>query len=547
MPIVLDETTRAAYLAESLASSRAALVVSALTGIVSVEVRDGSDVLRASGTMAAPWATSSGATITVGQVTGAGITVSSGGVPDAKWYCQFKAGSRFVRGTFGVSTSSADFRWSLATFQTGSRGTLAAVALTATGSGDVAPLLYESNVTGSGRYLGSFRLPDSGLPSPNNFSGSSLRSGGAAAWFNETGGLNGTGSLFVMGRNTNAAGRVAEVSIPNPVNLITTAISGLPRAQFLSASPYFFDLSSGGAQQVLPSGGIDVVSGGFMRYGGNFYQSWGADYQGANTAATTFKKAGESLESGVATGPFAFASNVIDATTSTSPIWHRASYGAIPLEWQTRLGGKVIASYVQYSNPEPIGNGPALFAVDPDLIGVVFPAPSNILAGYSTQNALEVVPRGSQGTNWMRGVSSAYGVFFPTGSGTVVVATKFGEGVRLYGTTGLPDEDFGITIVDPVLPDKGDHAYPYVIRMLAYRATDLEAARNGALAPYQVRPYTQWTVNLPLALGQASSELDGTGTCGVAFDASSNKLYLIERETKRSINDPIVHVYQVSF
>jgi hypothetical protein len=74
-------------------------------------------------------------------VTGAGLLVTSGGAPDANWYCQFKGGARFVRGTFGVLGEARDFVWSLASFQTGSRGTLGTVALTATGSAAGGPAL----------------------------------------------------------------------------------------------------------------------------------------------------------------------------------------------------------------------------------------------------------------------------------------------------------------------------------------------------------------------------------------------------------------------
>ena len=134
MAILLDQTTKAEYDALSLASARASAVVAALSGTVVVEVFSGTDTLMASGTMAAPWATSSGATITVGEVTGVGLLVTTGGAPDASWYCQFRSGSRFVRGTFGVLGSGRDFVWSLASFQAGSRGTLGTVVLTAVGT-----------------------------------------------------------------------------------------------------------------------------------------------------------------------------------------------------------------------------------------------------------------------------------------------------------------------------------------------------------------------------------------------------------------------------
>jgi hypothetical protein len=153
--ILLDTVTKGEYDALALASARASAVVSALGSSVVVEVYDGSDVLRASGTMANPWATASGATVTVGEVTGAGLLVTSGGAPDANWYCQFRGGSRFVRGTFGVLGEARDFVWSLASFQTGSRGTLGTVVLTATG-------LPDGGVTNRPemQYVGAFRLPN---------------------------------------------------------------------------------------------------------------------------------------------------------------------------------------------------------------------------------------------------------------------------------------------------------------------------------------------------------------------------------------------------
>jgi hypothetical protein len=147
MAILLDQTTKAEYDALSLASARASAVVAALSGTVVVEVYSGTDTLMASGTMAAPWATSSGATITVGEVTGVGLLVANGGAPDATWYCQFRSGTRFVRGNFGVAGSGRDFVWSLASFQAGSRGTLGTVVLTAGGAAGVSAAVPTDYVT----------------------------------------------------------------------------------------------------------------------------------------------------------------------------------------------------------------------------------------------------------------------------------------------------------------------------------------------------------------------------------------------------------------
>lgn len=129
----MDATTWAAYSAALTAGERAAIVVAALTGTVVVEVVDGVGAVRASGTMIAPWASStSGGAITAGEVTVSGVLVSAGGSPDANWWCRFRSGTRFVRAPFSLVGGGGAYTWSFGTFATGARGTLGTVTMTAT-------------------------------------------------------------------------------------------------------------------------------------------------------------------------------------------------------------------------------------------------------------------------------------------------------------------------------------------------------------------------------------------------------------------------------
>ena len=129
----MDTTTWAAYSAALTAGERAAIVVAALTGTVVVEVVDGTGAVRASGTMIAPWASStSGGAITAGEVTVSGVLVSAGGSPDANWWCRFRSGTRFVRALFSLVGGGGAYTWSFGTFATGARGTLGTVTMTAT-------------------------------------------------------------------------------------------------------------------------------------------------------------------------------------------------------------------------------------------------------------------------------------------------------------------------------------------------------------------------------------------------------------------------------
>ena len=69
MSATFDATTTAAYAAANTAAERSALIVAALTGTISVKVFNGSNTEMGSGTMDTPWATASGDTVTVGEVT----------------------------------------------------------------------------------------------------------------------------------------------------------------------------------------------------------------------------------------------------------------------------------------------------------------------------------------------------------------------------------------------------------------------------------------------------------------------------------------------
>ena len=128
----MDSTTLAAYDAATTNAGRAQAIVAALAGTVSIEIFDGSNLMRASGTMQAPWASSSGLSITIGEVSNAGIVVNSGGTPDPNWYIQFRSGTRYVRAPFGVMGSSAAYRWSLPQFTTNMRGTIGTATMLAT-------------------------------------------------------------------------------------------------------------------------------------------------------------------------------------------------------------------------------------------------------------------------------------------------------------------------------------------------------------------------------------------------------------------------------
>lgn len=134
MSATFDATTTGEYSAATTAAARSAVIVAALTGTISVKVFNGSNTEMGSGTMAAPWATASGATVTIGEVSS--FTVGTTATPDSNWYIRFQnaGATRWVRGSFGLAGSGQDFTWSLDTWTATHTGTIGTATITTTGN-----------------------------------------------------------------------------------------------------------------------------------------------------------------------------------------------------------------------------------------------------------------------------------------------------------------------------------------------------------------------------------------------------------------------------
>jgi predicted small secreted protein len=156
--ITLDSTTRAAYLAESTLADRAQAVLDALADPVSIKVYNGASEVG-SGTMATPWATRNAGVLTTGEVTS--FAVTSSGTPGPGWTLRFESGSRWIRGTFGLTGSGSDFEWSLPTWSAGQSGRISTIVINATNEGLVtvtgtgAITLGEVTVAGTGTAVGT--------------------------------------------------------------------------------------------------------------------------------------------------------------------------------------------------------------------------------------------------------------------------------------------------------------------------------------------------------------------------------------------------------
>jgi hypothetical protein len=123
----LDSTTLAQYAAASTYDARAQAIMSALPDVVEVKVYN-AGALVGSGTMSTPWATIAGPVITVGSI--ASFIVQTTGTPNpSTWYLRFESGTKWLRGTFGLTGSGADFTWSRPIWKAGQRGKIGAVTI----------------------------------------------------------------------------------------------------------------------------------------------------------------------------------------------------------------------------------------------------------------------------------------------------------------------------------------------------------------------------------------------------------------------------------
>lgn len=145
----LDPTTQASLEAAATPNARAAAILSALSGTITITVRDGAGATKGSGTMAS-FGTQSANVIVLNDVTS--FTVSETGTPDpATWTIEFaNAGGRSVKGTFGLYTSPvAEFKWSLDSWENGQSGTIASAYCTVRKNEVLSDATDEFNVTGA--------------------------------------------------------------------------------------------------------------------------------------------------------------------------------------------------------------------------------------------------------------------------------------------------------------------------------------------------------------------------------------------------------------
>jgi hypothetical protein len=382
-----------------------------------------------------------------------------------------------------------------------------------------APLLYASDLV----YQGAFRLPQ------GTFGSSSFDYGGTALTFNPV-----SGSLFMVGHPWQQ--QVAEVSIPSPGS---RDLASLPTAAVIQP---FADPTEGRMSAVGFNPGSDTpVVGGLLAYGNRLYESVYLYYDASASQVRSHFVSGLNLSAtGDVSGPYQVGDrNVLPGMPGAG--FFDGYMALVPNEWQSALGGPVLAGNCCIPIISRTSYGPAAFAIDPAALGTVDPLPASPLVYYPGQHPT-LGDWDSSGTLF-NGASQTTGVVFPQGTRSVLFFGRVGLGSFCYGeSTSDPSLDGAAApggdryCYDPADSSKGTHGFPYAYFVWAYDALDLAAVRSGQRQPWEVQPYATWTLDLPFAASHAA-------ILGAAYDPTTNRIFLSQAYGDGSM--PLVQVFSL--
>ncbi len=381
------------------------------------------------------------------------------------------------------------------------------------------PLLTAGNLV----YQGAFRLPATD-------DGGSFSFGGAPLAYNPAG-----NSLFV-GSYTQL---MAEVTIPTPVN--SPDVAALPFATYRQG---FADPVEGHRAEVGDGAGLNglLVSGGAL-FGtvSVFYDANGAQ------AVSHYRRATDLAQASF----FGFkaiwqpsAADVANGVPASGTGFASGYLAAVPAAWQPLLGGPAVSGQWGLPIISRESYGPALVAWDPSSLGA---ADGKALLYYTSLHAT-LGPWANSGPLW-GGTDVQGGVALVDGTRSALFFGRHGTGTFCYGEgTGtqalvgtINPGDGSLYCYDPTSSDKGQHAYPYVFQVWAYDLNDLAAVKAGAKQPWEVVPYTTWTLPLPTAA------LSWKGLAGVGYDAAHRLLYVSQLQADQDgyASRALVHVFGI--
>jgi Putative Ig domain len=426
-------------------------------------------------------------------------------------------------------------------------------------------------------WQGSFRVSDQSFGSDFACGGTSCATfayGGSALAFRHNA-VTGQDSLFLVGHDQGQL--AAEIGIPalgTGPTLTDLAVAGVMQG--------FADPTEGQMESVNAGSGTAKKIGGLLVYQNKLYSTVYDFYDGASTQLTSHFVSGlDFAVAGDAVGPQRVKFCLTD-TDCLRAGFLDGYFGLVPSEWQAALGGPVLNGNCCLNVIGRTSWGPAAFALDPAQLGVAdglgqlpdvlakplvyyfsdgsSPADAtgnfHALAEDVLRPADPVYPvdDACHNTSALFNCSSEVrGIVFPQGTRSVLFFGRQGLGTICYGQ-GTSDKTLHGQLVptevdvnycfDPADHNKGFHAWPYAHYVWAYDANDLKSVRDGLVAPWDLKPYKVFQLNLPFdaTFGDATDS-QSRRIGGAAYDPATGRIFLSQMfDDGRT---PVIHVFKL--
>lgn len=379
------------------------------------------------------------------------------------------------------------------------------------------PLLQQGDLV----YEGAFRVPSGTYGTEE---GSYFSYGGTALGYDPI-----RNGLFMTGMGWYQLS--AEIGIPQIIK--SENLDDLATAPMLQN---FTDVTEGRRKSIMTNindaaNGVNL--GGHLVYNGKLYvTAWGYYVNAGAANSSHFVSSTDLSQTGDVQGPFRVG--VLE------PGYMGGYMALIPQEWQSLLGAPAFTGQCCISVMSARTSlGPTVSTFDPADIGVKNPVPATPLVVYpindpiyGSHDTLGSYYDGGVSGPYYAGTTSVGGVVFPDGTRSVLFFGARGIGPDCYGTNAQCGDPVG---------SKGPHAPPYVFQVWAYDANDLLAVKNGQKQPWEVVPYTGWTLDFsPSPWANVAPTIGG-----VAYDSVTKRIFVsqYERDTVGYSADPLIRVF----
>lgn len=378
------------------------------------------------------------------------------------------------------------------------------------------PLVQKDNLV----YAGAFRLPN--IPYTGNICDGFTYGGRGLAW--NPAGNNGQGSLFMTGHNY--CSYVGEITVPALIN--TSNAATLNRASVLQP---LTDATQGILYGSGLTGNTHNTVNGLLVNNGRLVFSVGNDFSFDTQYISHFTRS-MTLNANNISGLV----RVFGTRGYTNSRFLAGYMCHIPSALQSTLGSTAMTGWVPQSVVANSSNGPSAFGFNPALLEGVSELAAETMLFYPNNDPLQVSVSGEAQTTW-NWTSMTRGCAIPNGTGSILFVGRHGVGKFGYC---VGSSDPSSSCYDPTDSSSGEHAWPYVYKVWAYRLSDLLAVKTGSISPSNLTPYNIWTFTLP------NEDVNGAHNLGgVAYDPLNRRLFVVQ-ESALPQGEPIIHVFTIN-